>query len=163
MLESICLSCLSQFLGSLPFLFERKHLLCQTQSIAQSLPLQVFLQAIHHCAMAALRYAQVSLIKAKDASQPAPKEMRGEGGLEPLLHPSPFCFIHVLSGSLVFASCSLSITRILQQVPVNCAYVSQSSHRSFVCGDDCDWKKRLSPTIFFRKSAFSDNENRIHH
>lgn len=53
---------------------------------------------------------EVSLIKAKDASRPAPKEMRGEGGLESAHHPSPYCFIHVLSGSLAFASCSLSIT-----------------------------------------------------
>lgn len=38
-------------------LLESEHLLCQTQSIGESMPLQVFLQAIHHCGTAALRYA----------------------------------------------------------------------------------------------------------
>lgn len=63
-------------------------------------------------------------LKPRVPSRPAPKEMRGEKEVKPLLHQSSYCFIHVLSGSLAFAPCFVSITWILQWVPVDGAYVS---------------------------------------
>lgn len=96
---------LHQFLASLTHFFRAKHLFFQTQSDTEKLPLQVFLRVIHHCGTAVLRWAWL-----KPRCCPA---------RPPRLYPSPYCFIHVASASLAFALCSLSITRVVQQVLLN--------------------------------------------
>lgn len=88
-------------------------------------------------------------LKPRVPSRPAPKEMRGEKEVKPLLHQSSYCFIHVLSGSLAFAPCFVSITWILQWVPVDGAHVSTYISLlplsvKWLCRERC-----LPTTLFF--------------